>query len=123
MANATVGGGLYGQLGNVLTQVRGLSSRRRTVARTMAHLKTLRELAVELNGVAAGAAALKTQKRIKADPTLDDRGGKQTIETETFVNRVTAAADQTAITDDLLTYDNHDATPPVNLDRNPLGTR
>lgn len=82
-----------------------------------------RELMVQLNGVAPGAAALKTLGRVQASTEL---GGKRVIETDTIVNRVTAAGDVTAIAANLLTYTTRTtfgASPKANLDGNPLGTR
>ena len=57
-----------------------------------------KELLTELIGVAAGATALATEGQIDA-PTDGDVGGLRTVNTVDLVNRVTASADVTALTD------------------------
>ena len=76
-----------------------------------------------LNGVAPGATALKVIGRIQ--PTVE-LGGVRPIANDTIINRATTAADVTEILTDVLSYvtlNSFGATPPANLDRNPLGTR
>jgi hypothetical protein len=83
----------------------------------------MRAIATALDGVAPGAAALKARTRVEANVEL---GGKRTIETINLVNRNTAAADVTEINADFLTLTTRTsfgASPIVNKDGNPLGTR
>lgn len=118
---ATVKGGFFAQYSGTYTPDKsGKSAARRYAAKFLDRLKVLQELALELNGAAAGQAALVTYKRIQASAEL---GGKRIVETVTPLSRNTAAADETAIDEDLLTYGGIDTTPVINLDRNPLGTR
>ena len=63
-------------------------------------LRTFQELALTLNGAAAGSTAAATHSRAEAERELGSptvNGGARTIETVTHVNRVTTAADKTAI--------------------------
>jgi hypothetical protein len=80
-----------------------------------------RALMIALNGVAPGANATDTWKRVQA---AEELGGVRLIETATNINRVTTAADRDDITADILTYGGLDSAVNVpNLDGNPLGTR
>lgn len=115
----TVKGGFFGQYGGTHTLV-GDSSVRRAIARLFERIPVLKELALTLNGAAAGQAALATKAQVQASSEL---GGKRTVEVVDLVNRVTVSADEDAIDNDILSYSAHDTTPPINLDRNPLGTR
>lgn len=125
-AIATVKGGFWPENSIAsLTQISGTGSGRRNVAKTLAHRGqlVLRELMDTLNGVAPGAAALKALTRITNSTEL---GGKRTIETVNLINRVTTAADVTRILNDIYLYSTKTtfgASPPVNKDGNPLGTR
>ena len=119
MTTATVKGGLFGQYSPTLTFV-GDSSVRRAIARRFKQIPGLRELALTLNGAAAGQAASATRAVVSNSGQL---GGRRAIDTVTVVGRNTDAADETAIDNDILSYDAHDPTPPINLDHNPLGTR
>lgn len=126
-ATATVKGGLFEAVGlNTLTQIQGTGPKRRLISQAFSAkgMRVLRELAVTLDGVVAGSAAVATQGRVEANSEL---GGKRTIETETFVNRNSAAADVTEINADLLSTLTSRTTfgsnPPANKDGNPLGTR
>lgn len=78
----------------------------------------LRELGITLNGVVAGSTAQVTRSRIEANSEL---GGDRTIETETDINRVTAAADQTELNDNLFDYGTFNSNPPADANGNPLG--
>jgi hypothetical protein len=82
-----------------------------------------RAIMVALMGAAPGATATKNYARVAPSPEL---GGARAIETQVLVNRVTTAADVTEMVTDYLTMTTRTsfgATPPPNLDRNPLGTR
>jgi hypothetical protein len=125
-AVATVKGGLYETVGlTTLTQISGVGQQRRRVAQLLGDksLLDLRQRLIALVGAAAGGAALKTIGRVEANVEL---GGKRTIETETLINRNTTAGDVTLINNDLLALTSKTtfgASPPANLDGNPLGTR
>ena len=122
---ATIKGGFFEANGVVsLTTIESTSAARRRISQLLGQKGQagLRELMLTLNGVAAGQAALATRSRIAASEEL---GGARTIETETFVDRVSAAADVTDIAADLLSLSSktYDGTPIANGDGNPLGTR
>lgn len=123
---ATVLGGLFPNNGvSTLTTIETTSSPRRRVAQYLGDKSTrgLRAIAKALNGAAAGGAALATNARVDSN---QDLSGKRLIETETLVNRVTVAGDVTILNNNLFaltTRTTFGATPPVNLDGNPLGTR
>lgn len=127
MATATVKGGLFESAGlTSLTQVQGTNAGRRRIAQQFSDLglKGLRALAYALDGVAPGSNATATNARVVASVEL---GGKRTVETQTLVNRNTAAGDVTEINADLLSSltsrTTFGANPPANKDGNPLGTR
>jgi hypothetical protein len=84
-------------------------------------MRDVRELMLELMGVAPGAAALEQYKRVTAPAafSLTAFGGVRTIETTDLVNRVTAAADDTTISGRVLAYSSQPATYPANRDGNP----
>lgn len=123
---AAVLGGLFPNNGvSTLTTIETTSSPRRRVAQYLGDKSTrgLRAIAKALNGAAAGGAALATNARVDSN---QDLSGKRLIETETLVNRVTVAGDVTILNNNLFaltTRTTFGATPPVNLDGNPLGTR
>lgn len=124
-AVATVKGGFFEVNGvTSLTQVSGTGHARRKAAQKLSTKGTyaLRELMETLNGAAVGATATKQLSRVVA---AEELGGTRSIETETLVNRVTVAADETAIDADILSLSTrtYDPTPVANLDYNPLGTR
>jgi hypothetical protein len=98
---------------------------RRLVAQWLggSKLMYIKELADSLNGVAPGATATKSVGTVSASTEL---GGARQIVQAVVVNRVTTAADRQEIDDDFYTMTNRTtfgATPPINGDRNPLGTR
>lgn len=70
---------------------------RRALKGTAAKTRAFRKIMRALNGVAPGGAALSTRTRIVAPAGAMQEGGVRVIETITEVNRVTTAADQTAI--------------------------
>jgi hypothetical protein len=125
--SATVLGGFWptngvGTLGSI-PGARGYG--RRVVAQMLggSRLLAFKELADRLNGAAPGVTATKTTPVIAASTEL---GGVRQIVQATLINRPTTAADQQEIDDDLYTMTNRTtfgATPPINGDRNPLGTR
>jgi hypothetical protein len=125
-AVATVAGGFWPQNGvNSLAGVSGESGLRKLIQRSFGAKSQLkmRALITALLGAAPGANATKNYTRVSASTEL---GGLRPIETEVLVNRITTAADVTEITQDYLTYTTRTsfgASPPINLDRNPLGTR
>lgn len=125
-ATATVKGGFWPNNGvTSLTQSSGKSVWRRRIARALATYGMMdqRALLLALDGVAPGAAALKTLGRIEANAELS---GKRTIETNTIINRVSAAGDVTELNADFLTFTTRTtkgSSPVANKDGNPLGTR
>lgn len=126
-ATATVKGGLYETAGlTSLTQIQGTNTQRRRISQLLASkgMRSVRELAVTLDGVIPGSAALATNARVEANSEL---GGKRVIESESLVNRVTVAGDVTEINTDLLNTltgrTTFGANPVANGDGNPLGTR
>jgi hypothetical protein len=95
MATATGSSGLWGAS---YVQLVDRSTLERRMGRLAKGMKLKRALALALNGAAAGGAALYTEKRITAQPgPTGEHGGVRTVETNTFVNRNTAAADETQI--------------------------
>lgn len=124
-ATATVLGGMFPANGvNSLTQV-GHGFNKRVVRQALGRrsMLALREIMETLNGAVAGSTALKTRARIEANSEL---GGARTIESVELVNRATVSADVTEINADILAYTTKTtfgASPPANLDGNPLGTR
>lgn len=103
---------------NTYSHVSGKNPIKRNVAQGLNQnsFRRIKELMLELNGVAAGAAALAQHSRV-AHAT--DMGGKRTIEVIDDVNRVTAAADVTEIATDILAYPLQPTTYPANGDLNP----
>jgi hypothetical protein len=98
---------------------------RRLVAQWLggSKLMYIKELADTLNGVAPGAVATKTVGTVSASTEL---GGARQIVQAVVVSRATTAADRQEIDDDFYTMTNRTTfggSPPINGDRNPLGTR
>lgn len=125
-AVATVAGGFWPANGITnLTQINGRGPARRRIAQLLGHqgLMDLRARMTALDGVAAGATASKSYNRIVAAVEL---GGVRAVEALSLINRATTAADVTEIEryiNTLTTNSTFGATPPANLDGNPLGTR
>jgi hypothetical protein len=124
---ATVNGGFWPTNGvGTLTNIPASRSFGRRIAAMMlggSRLQALRTLGDALNGVAPGALATKTLAAVAATVEL---GGVRPIVQVPVVNRVTTAADQAEIDDDIWTMSTRTTfgpNPPPNLDRNPLGTR
>jgi hypothetical protein len=83
--------------------------------------KSDRAVLLALLGVAPGANATDTYKRVIA---AEELSGVRAIETVTNINRATTAADVNDLTLDVMTYGGLDSAVNVpNLDQNPLGTR
>jgi hypothetical protein len=126
IATATVLGGFFPVNGvNSLSSMSGEDGQRRGIAQFFSDqgLLAVREVAFALVGAAPGATATKTRTRVAPSTEL---GGLRAIETVNLVNRVTTAADVTEIKNDFLRFSTRTtfgATPPSNLDQNPLGTR
>lgn len=123
-AVASVKGGFWPENSvNTLSQVSGVGSARRRAAQALATKGTmaLRELMETLNGTAAGSAALKQLSRVAHSEEL---GGVRTIETESLVDRVSAADDESAIDADILSLSTrtYDPTPVTNGNGNPLNS-
>lgn len=124
-ATATVLGGFWPTNGvSSMTQY-GKGGQRRIIAEILNKKSNLalRALMVALDGVAPGAATAKTLTRVANSTEL---GGVRTIETETLINRVSAAGDVTNINADLLTLTTRTtfgSSPVANKDLNPLGYR
>lgn len=101
--------------GNAYTFVRstGNSSFRKQLARTLnlRQNRKDRQLINVLLGAVAGTTATAQSKRV-AHSVLE-LGGKRSIETETFVNRASTAADDTDLTTALLTYRSQPTSYPV----------
>lgn len=124
-AIATVLGGFWSQYAPTLSQIQGTGSARRRAAQALNHkgVYDLRARMTALDGVAPGAAATKNYTRIVA---AEDLSGVRAIETQVLINRVTVAGDVTIIEADINTFSTKTtfgASPPANLDGNPLGTR
>lgn len=124
-AVATVLGGFFSQYSPTLTQIKGKSPQRRRAAQALAKqgVMDLRARMTALDGVAAGANATKNYTRVVASTEL---GGARAIETIALINRNTVVADTTMIEHDINTLSvntTFGASPPANLDGNPLGTR
>jgi hypothetical protein len=125
--SAVVKGGFWetNGVGN-LTPIPGARSygRRRTAQSFGGSgLAAFRELGETLTGAVPGGVAFKALGVVSASPEL---GGLRPIVLLPVINRVTTAADVQEIDDDLWTMTNRTtfgAFPPVNGDRNPLGTR
>lgn len=80
----------------------------KTVSRAFRRMNSRRGLMVALNGAATGGTATVQEKRVQHD--RDMLGGVRPIETFTYVNRATNAADETA-GDELLVLNSRIATP------------
>lgn len=125
-ATASVKGGFWPQNGvDSLVSADGRNAGRRITAMQLADRgqMALRELMDTLNGVVPGSAASKVLGRISHNVEL---GGKRIIESNTLISRNTTAADVTTILADILSYSTKTtfgASPPINKDQNPLGTR
>lgn len=125
-STATVKGGFWPANGVAsLSSMSGKGPQRRIVAQLLARKgqQDQRALLNALDGVVAGSAATKTQSRVQA---VEELGGKRIIETETIINRNTAAGDVTELNADYLTLTTRTtfgSSPPANKDGNPLGTR
>lgn len=124
---ATVLGGFWPTNGvGSLSSIPGArSANRRLVAQWLggSRLLSFKELVETLNGVAPGALASKIVPVIAASQEL---GGVRQVVQVAVINRATTAADKSEIDDDLLTMTNRTTfgpNPPINGDRNPLGTR
>ncbi len=92
---------------------------RRKMTRVMKRksMKVINELMRELNGATTGDAALAQHVRVQARQALElDLGGVQPIETVDLLNRVTAAADVTAI--EAMLTEQRDPTYPVDASGN-----
>lgn len=98
---------------------------RRIVAQMMggSRLLAFKEIADRLNGAAPGLVATKVVPVVSASQEL---GGVRPINQVAVINRATTAADALEIDEDLYTMTNRTTfgtNPPINGDRNPLGTR
>lgn len=123
VATATVKGGFWEQYGSSVSSISGKGTRR--IAAIWLAKKSnmpLRQLMRALDGVVPGSAATKTLVRVANSTEL---GGVRAVETETLINRNTAAGDVTAINADVLSLSTrtYNGSPVANGDRNPLGTR
>ena len=124
---AVVKGGFWESNGiGSLTPIPGSRSyARRRTAQSFggSGLAAMRELGETLNGAAPGALAFKAMGVIAASEEL---GGVRKVNQVPIINRATTAADKQEIDEDLWTMTNRTtfgANPPMNGDRNPLGTR
>lgn len=124
--SATVKGGLYETNGvTTLTPQQGKSPWRRYISQILGKksMFMIRAKMNALTGAATGGAVSKTYGRIQDSTEL---GGARVIEQQVLASGVSDAADVTEIKGDFF---NHTAlttfgsSPPINLDRNPLGTR
>lgn len=125
-ATAQVKGGFWPQNGvTSLASISGKGAQRRVIAQMFDAKGQFdqRALLTALDGVVPGSNATKTLSRIEANVEL---GGKRVVETETLINRNTAAGDVTELNADYLTMTSRTSfggSPKPNLDGNPLGTR
>lgn len=127
-AVAAVSGGLFGDSAGLtsLTQISGRASNRRKAAQALASQATypIRHILRTLDGVAPGTTSTKTWGQI--DGSTAELGGVRTVNNINLVNRATISADVTETLADLLsltTRTTFGASPPDNLDGDPLGTR
>ncbi len=108
----TVKGGFWGDLGSTFTTIGNYHSGKRAVAQHLSKRGSwrIRELMETLNGVVAGSAALKQRREVTApsDATPANTGGVMANALIDIVNRNSASADVTEITNDLL---GHGGTP------------
>jgi hypothetical protein len=124
--SATVLGGYFPENGvATLTNATTRGSRRRAAAQALDGKGTfdIRARMTALDGVAPGATAAKTFMVVEANVEL---GGLRAITTETLINRATTSGDVTIIEATVNTMSSKTtfgASPPANLDGNPLGTR
>ena len=80
-------------------------------------MAVITELIRELNGATTGETALAEHVRVQGSQILQsDAGGVRPIETVELINRVTAAADQTAI--ETMFTEQRDPTYPVDASGN-----
>lgn len=127
MGSANVKGGFWGELSTTYTPIRNKSPLLRRIAQwfNRAELKGFRELALTLNGAAAGSAASETHAQIKAGEVSgsfqSELGGVRTIETVTDVSANTTSDDETAIDSEVLAFPNKPSSYPANGDGNPRG--
>lgn len=129
LATATVLGGFWAQNGVTSLQSIGPNDGhfRRIMSRQVDRkaLRSLRARMKALNGVAPGATALATVAEV--DGSTAELGGVRVIATNTLINRATTSADVTEINNTILNAltlsTTFGASPPANLDGNPLGTR
>ena len=124
---AVVKGGFWESNGvaNLTNVPGGRSYARRNVAQWLggSRLLSFKEIADKLNGAGPGLTATKTVPVISASQEL---GGVRQVQQVSIINRATTAADALEIDEDLYTMTNRTtfgASPPINGDRNPLGTR
>jgi|SRR6188768_1446561 len=124
---AVVKGGFWESNGvaNLTNIPGGRSYARRNVAQWLggSRLLSFKEIADKLNGAGPGLTATKTVPVISASQEL---GGVRQVQQVSIINRATTAADALEIDEDLYTMTNRTtfgASPPINGDRNPLGTR
>lgn len=126
LLQSTVKGGFWEVNGvSTLTGVQSKTAMRRRISEMLGKKSLLatREKMFVLMGAAAGSAVSKTLTRVEANSEL---GGKRNIETETLYSANSDAADITEIKADFLretAQTTFGASPPANLDGNPLGTR
>ena len=122
VSSATVKGGLFERAGlATLTGcgARGAAMRNMAMALRTRGARATRALYSALIGTVVGGNVTATEARI-ADSS--DLSGKRTVETQTYINRNSAASDDTTITG-LLTITDYTTSPIANKDGNPLGTR
>lgn len=122
MVSVNVKGGFWGDLGASFVLASGHNTIKRRIARLFNRpsMRGYRELALELNGAAAGEAAEATHKQVLArENTAGELGGLRTVETVVDVDRNTTAADETDIDENILAYPLEPSTYAVNGDGNP----
>lgn len=92
---------LWYQIGDTHSLIETRSAIEQRVAKLLSvpqASKALNELIQTLNGAAVGATASATDTRVKGDTSTFKstiNGGLRTMETKTYINRATTAADQT----------------------------
>lgn len=122
MADAIIKGGtLFGDgLSTEYNLARGRNSMQDRAAFALSKVPRVQELAITLNGEAAGGAALKQRARVEAASGVA-LGGVRVIETVDIVNRATTSADETELDANLFAFTKHDASPPADGNGNPTG--
>lgn len=90
------------------------SPNERNITRKFRRMKFRRALGLALNGAAVGGAALYQEKRVA--PSTTEQGQIRPIETRDYVNRVTAAADKTAM-DRMLLKNSHIVQTAANANK------